>query len=203
MNKVCQAITVAALAGAVMASISCGDVVRESRSPVLMAVDSLQGIGGTGTGGTGTPSGTLNSDVEIKGSIFNDLGSAMLRIVPKNITNTPTGPVMTTNNEVRITRVHIAYRRADGLNQPGVDVPYPFDSGATATLPATGLAVPVVFELVRHDAKIESPLIDLRTKLAVINTIAEVTFFGTDAVGNDLNTTGFIAVNFADFGDPQ
>jgi hypothetical protein len=82
-------------------------------------------------------------------------------------------------------------------------VPYPFDTAATITIPDTGLAVPIAFDLVRHDAKLESPLMDLRTKLVVINTIAEVTFYGTDAVGNEINTTGFIAVNFADFGDPS
>ena len=87
-----------------------------------------------------------------------------------------------------ITRVHVDYRRSDGQNQPGVDVPYPFDSAATATVPLTGLSVPVGFELVRHDAKLESPLIDLRTKLAVINTVAEVTFYGRDSVGNEIAT---------------
>jgi hypothetical protein len=165
----------------------------------MMVIDSIQAAAVTGSG-TGTPSGVLNSDVSTKGSIFNDLGTAMMRIVPKNIT-TVTGP--TTNNEVTITRVHVNYRRPDGLSQPGADVPYPFDGAATVTLPATGLAVPVVFELVRHDAKLEPPLLDLRYKLVVLNTIAELTFYGADRAGNEINTTGYIYVDFADFGDPQ
>jgi hypothetical protein len=200
MNSVRHAITVAALTGAVAASVSCGDVVRTGASPVMMVVDSLLATGG---GATGTPVAPLNSDVLLKGSIFNDVATAMMRIVLKNINNTPTGPVITTNNEVRVTRVHVNYRRTDGQNQPGVDVPYPYDTGVSFTLPATGLAVPVRFDVVRHDAKLESPLLDLRTKLAVINTIAEVTFYGVDAAGNELATTGYIAVNFADFGDPS
>jgi hypothetical protein len=203
MNSLRQMIAAALLAAAGAAGASCGDTVRQGRAPVMMVLDSLQATGGTGTAGSGTLTAVLNSDVVIKGSIYNDLGTAMMRIIPKNINNTPAGPVMTTNNEVRITRVHVVYRRTDGLSQPGVDVPYPFDTGTTGTLPANGLAVPIDFELVRHDAKIESPLLDLRTKLAVLNTIAEVTFYGTDAVGNEVVTVGFIAVNFADFGDPQ
>jgi hypothetical protein len=201
MNSVRHVITIAALAGTVAAGVSCGDVVREGKSPVMIAVDTLQASAGGPTAGTlGAP---LNSDVETKGSVFNDVGSAMVRIIPKNINTTPAGPLMTTNNEVRITRIHVAYRRTDGQNQPGVDVPYPYDTGVTATLLSTGLAVPIAFDLVRHDAKLESPLLDLRTRLAVINTIAEVTFYGVDAVGNDVATTAYIAVNFADFGDPS
>jgi len=201
MNSVRHVITIAALAGTVAASVSCGDVVRDGKSPVMMAVDTLQASSGGTTAGTlGVP---LNSDVEIKGSVYNDTGSAMMRIVLKNINTTPTGSLITTNNEVRVTRIHVAYRRTDGQNQPGVDVPYPFDTGVSVTLPLSGLAVPVNFDLVRHDAKLESPLLDLRTKLVVINTIAEVTFYGVDAVGNDVSTVGYIAVNFADFGDPS
>src|SRR5689334_15614446 len=106
MKSVRHVITTAALAGAVAASVSCGDVVREGKSPVMLAVDTLQASAGGATAGTlGTP---LNSDVEIKGSVYNDVGSAMMRIVLKNINTTPTGPVITTNNEARVTRVHVA-----------------------------------------------------------------------------------------------
>src|SRR5262249_54555129 len=134
------------------------------------------------------------------GTIFNDLATATMHVVPKNV-NAPNAP--TSNNAVTITRVHVSYRRTDGHNQPGVDVPYPFDTATTATLPPDGKAGPVGFEVVGHDAKIESPLVDLRYKLVVLNTIAEVTFYGTDQVGNQIANTGYIAVNFADFGDAQ
>src|SRR3954469_22223756 len=145
MNSLRQMIAAASLAGAVASGVSCGDTVRQGHLPVRLVLGSLQGLGGSGTSGSSPASSVLNSDVEIKGSVFNDLGTALMRIIPKNINTTPSGPSLTTNNEVRITRVHVAYRRTDGQNQPGVDVPYPFDSGATVTLPVTGLAVPVVF----------------------------------------------------------
>src|SRR4051795_6413465 len=98
MNSLRQAITATALLGAAAAGVSCGDVVRQGSSPVMILVDSLQGIGGTSSGSAGVQTAVLNSDVEIKGSIFNDLGSAMVRIVPKNINTTPSGPLLTTNN---------------------------------------------------------------------------------------------------------
>src|SRR5262245_30818204 len=125
MNTLRQAIAAAALLSAVAGHVSCGDVVRQGRSPVLILVDKMSGIPGTSSGSGTAADGVLNSDVEIKGSTFNDLGSATMRLVPKNVNTTPAGPLLTTNNEVTIARIHVSYRRADGQNQPGLDVPYP------------------------------------------------------------------------------
>ena len=36
-----------------------------------------------------------------------------------------------------------------------------------------------------------------------VNTIAEVTFYGRDQTGAELNATGTITVNFADWADPE
>jgi hypothetical protein len=65
-------------------------------------------------------------------------------------------------------------------------------SGATAT---------IGFELVRHAAKEESPLIQLRTSPSTITTITEVTFYGRDTVGNEVSATGRIQIDFGNFGD--
>ena len=124
----------------------------------------------------------------------------MLRLSPKDIgqPGAPTTP--STNNEVTVTRVHVAYRRTDGRNIQGVDVPYAFDTATTGTVPATGLAT-LGFILVRNTAKQESPLIQLETNGIIISTIADVTFFGHDQVGNDISVTGSIGVDFGNFGD--
>jgi len=37
----------------------------------------------------------------------------------------------------------------------------------------------------------------------IISTIAEVTFYGHDQVGNQVSVTGTISVNFADWADPD
>ena len=94
------------------------------------------------------------------------------------------------------------YRRADGRNTPGIDVPFPFDSGATFTVPATG-SVTAGFQLVRHSAKQEAPLSTLAFNPDVIATLAEVTFFGRDQAGNDISATGTIGVDFGNFADPE
>ena len=59
------------------------------------------------------------------------------------------------------------------------------------------------FEIVRHDAKLEAPLVQLISNLNVINTIANVTFYGHDQVGNVVSVTGSVSVEFANFADPS
>ena len=113
----------------------------------------------------------------------------------KDITVSPS-----TNNDVTITRYRVTYRRADGRNTPGTDVPYPFDGAITGTVPAGG-TLTVGFELVRHAAKIEAPLVQLVSNPNFITTLAEVTFYGRDQVGNDISVAGLVQVNFGNFGD--
>jgi hypothetical protein len=102
---------------------------------------------------------------------------------------------------VTITRYRVVYRRADGRNTPGVDVPFPFDSGMTVTVGGDGASAG--FEIVRSSAKREAPLRALATNPESISTIAEVTFYGQDQAGNDVSATGTIGINFANFADPQ
>jgi hypothetical protein len=104
------------------------------------------------------------------------------------------------NNEVTVTRVHIKYVRADGRNVPGVDVPWEFDAAATGTVTASGTTT-IGFQLVRHDAKLESPLIQLQSNGVIITTIAQITLYGRDQVGNDISATGALEIDFGNFGD--
>jgi hypothetical protein len=106
----------------------------------------------------------------------------------------------TSNNEVTVNRYHVEYIRADGRNTPGVDVPYAFDSALTGTIPAGG-TVTLGFELVRSAAKLESPLVQLKTSPNIINVIARVTFYGADRVGNNVTVMGQIGIEFGNFGD--
>ena len=189
--------TLKGLAGvaAIAATVSCGDVVRTGRSPVYLVITQLTASNG-GTS-AGTPSGTLQSDVLTSGSIFNDIGQVSLRISPRDIT-APATPSL--NNEVTINRYHVIYRRADGRNTPGVDVPYGFDGAVTGTV-AVGATLSLDFEIVRHVAKAEPPLVQLVNGATIISTIADVTFYGYDQVGNEVNVTGSILIDFGNFGD--
>jgi hypothetical protein len=132
-------------------------------------------------------------------SIFSDSGQVVLRIVPKDIGNAVVGAAPSTNNEVTINRFRVVYKRADGRNTPGVDVPYAFDGAVTGTV-QIGSPLTLGFELVRHAAKIEAPLVGLVTSPATITTIADVTFYGRDRVGNEISVTGSIQIDFGNFG---
>jgi hypothetical protein len=192
-----------------LAAASCGDVVRSGRSPVFLVIDSLAAARGSDDQNfvsfllsdviTNVTTPTPCTPENPCPTIFNDPGQATLRLTPKDIG----GAIATTpsaNNEVTVTRVHVKYTRADGRNTPGIDVPFEFDSAATATVPATG-TVTMGFQLVRHAAKQESPLLQLQSNGRIINTIAQVTLYGRDRVGNDVSATGSLEIDFGNFGD--
>jgi hypothetical protein len=207
MRIVRHAITVAAL---VAATSSCGDVIRQGRSPVYLVISSLQAAQGNHQSQFGS---SLSSDVLTLvttpapcttttpcPTVFGDVGQVILRISLKDIGTATIVAAPTANNEVTITRYHVNYRRADGLNTPGVDVPYGIDGAVTGTVPATG-SLTLGFVLVRNTAKEESPLVQLISSPNIISTIAEVTFYGQDQVGNVVSITGSIDVAFGNFGD--
>ena len=184
-------VCVVALAGA---SAACGDFIRQDRSPVTLVIDRLEAASGE----SATFSGTLQSDVVTNGGIISDSGRVTMRLIPKDVGTAPT-----TANGVTIQRYRVTFRRSDGRNTPGVDVPFPFDSAVTFTVPPTGI-VTHSFELIRHIAKLEAPLAALAQSIGLIySTIADVTFFGHDQAGNELFVTGSIGVQFGNFADPD
>jgi hypothetical protein len=204
-----QRLFLGGLALAAALNASCGNVVRQGKAPVFLVVDLLQGQ--RGAVDPEDPSGVLLSDVLTLvtspepctpespcPTVFDDFGRVSLRTALKDV-NTPTGP--STNTDVTITRYRVVFRRADGRNTPGVDVPYGFDSAFTATIPGGGAVKDLSFELVRHNAKMEAPLVQLITSPTIISTIAEVTFYGRDLVGNEVSASASIGVNFGNFGD--
>jgi hypothetical protein len=199
------------LAALVAASVSCGNVVRQGSSPVYLVVDLLQGIRGAAQ--LGTPGNPLLSDVITNvtspdpcsatnpcPTIFNDLGTVTLRAPLKDPGSGAGSLAPTSNNEVTINRIHIEYLRADGRNTPGVDVPYGFDHAITGTIAAGG-TLSLGFELVRSVAKQESPLVQLKQSSNIISAIAKLTFYGVDRVGNDVQATAQLQIEFGNFGD--
>ncbi len=202
--------TLAAI-GIAVASAGCGDMATEGRSPSQLVLLSLTAAPGNDPTQT---RGTLQSDVLTivqrtvggqqvsSATIFNDLAEANFELMLKDPGNDPASPAAPTPlNSVTITRYRVVYRRTDGRNTPGVDVPFPFDSGVTATVTTDGGSAE--FELVRSSAKLETPLSPLAGNPEIISTIAEVTFYGRDQAGNDVSVSGLIGINFADFADPD
>lgn len=191
---------VVGLAATAAAGITgCSSTVREGRSSAYLIVGSLEAASGATDDEF---SGELSSDVLTNGTVYEDLARVTLRLAMKNIgpAGAPASP--TANNFITVNRYTVTFRRTDGRNAPGVDVPYPFEGAGTVTVTATDATLP--FVLVRAQSKVESPLKDLRAGGAgrLISTIADITFYGRDQVGNDVSVTAAISVNFADWGDP-
>jgi hypothetical protein len=179
---------------------------------VQIVVRSLQAARGDSPAELG---GTLHSDVIVLitepepctpespcPTIYNDVGSVEMSLILKDHGSPGLGVEPSPLNQVTITRYRVQYRRTDGHNIEGVDVPYSFDSGVTFTIPANG-QVTAGFEIVRHTAKREAPLRALRSSGNMIAAIATVTFYGQDQVGNEISTSANIGVDFGDFGDPK
>jgi hypothetical protein len=190
----------------------CGDVVRQGRGPSQIVISRLEAAPGA------TPEefgGTLSSDVvtlvdqQLPGggttrvpTIFGDIGQVTMSLILKNPGTAELATTPSTINQVTFTRYRVAYTRSDGRNTPGVDVPYAFDGGMTVTVPGSG-EVSGSFLIVRNTAKGEAPLKSLETSNVLISTIADVTFYGRDQAGNDVQASGSIGITFGNFGDPE
>lgn len=203
-----QVLRLAAVVLAGVTAASCGsDLMRTGRSPVFLTVNSISILNGA----TDEEGSTLLSDVEtlidaeVNGqtvkvpTIFNDIVTLSLGVVSKDPTQLPT-----VINSVTINRYRISFKRSDGRNTPGVDVPFGWDGGVSTTI-AAGAEGQVSFELVRHSTKSEPPLRQLSGNGGVqfIYTVAEIILFGRDQNGNEVTVTTNVDVAFSDFGDPQ
>ena len=197
-------ITLALVTALGAAAAGCG-VAEQGRAPVVLRIDDLSASSGAGSQSF---AGYLNSDVQTVVKVnnvdvptrFNDSGRVAFSLVLRDpgapgVANTPTEL-----NTVTVTHYRVVYRRTDGRNVQGVDVPWAFDSGMTISVPASG-SVQQTFELVRVSAKFEAPLAALTVNGQALNLIADVTFYGKDMANNDVLATGSIGITFANFGD--
>lgn len=201
-----KSFTLALLTALSMATAGCG-VVQQGRAPAALRIDELAAANGADT--SATFGGYLHSDVITNvtrnnvttATRFSDPGRITLSLVLRDpgvagLTNAPTEL-----NTIQITRYRVMYRRTDGRNTQGVDVPYAFDSGLTMAVPASG-SVQQTFDLVRVSAKEQPPLLALAFNGQAIDLIADVTLYGKDMHNNDVSVTGSIGITFANYGDP-
>src|SRR5256885_1545212 len=99
---------------------SCGDVVRNSRAPSYLVIDSLGGIRGSATAGTAVS--TLTSDVITNitspppctqdapcPTIFGDSGEAIMHIALKDAGTASAPNSATEVNAITITRYRVEY----------------------------------------------------------------------------------------------
>ena len=172
---------------AVLVLVSCSDAVRQGTGSSYLVITSL-------TGGEQNDA-TVQSDVlSDEGGIVQDPGQVAFSLQMKD----PNGLAPSAVNAITITQYRVEYVRSDGRNVEGVDVPYAFSSGVTATVAGSAT---VSFTLVRAQAKHEAPLKALGGHGGAqhINTVARVTFYGRDQAGREVSVTGNIEVSFADW----
>ena len=189
-----SAVRVAIVGAVACLAAGCGEFIRQDRSPVTLVITAL--VAGEDN------TSTLRSDVRTDGSIVDDMGSVTMQLILKDPGVPGAANIPSPINEVTISRYRVSFRRSDGRNTPGVDVPQPFESAATFRVPASG-SVSASFELIRHTAKVEAPLGNLTGSLVIIATIADITFSGRDQAGNQVSVTGSMGILFGDFADPE
>ena len=184
---------------------SCGDLTRQGTASSYLIIDQLEAASGAEPGEFG---GSLASDVVTvtdsdtgATTIFQDLGSVTFSLALKDPGSSSNVNSPTPNNSITINRYRVRYIRADGRNTPGVDVPYGFDGAMTLTVSGSGTSGS--FTLVRAQAKAEAPLSGLANNFLIISTIAEVTFYGRDQTGREVEISGRIGVDFGNWGDPD
>jgi hypothetical protein len=194
-----------------LSGVSCGHQNQDSRSPSYLILEDLTAASGARPDDFGNVlqsdvvtnvKTTVGAQVVYQPTIYEDLGRIKVRMALKEV-GSPNAPNLPTAvNTITVTRYHVEFRRSDGRNTPGVDVPYAFDGGASGSADSNGTTI--TFSIVRAQAKLEAPLVLMRGAggALLISTIAEVTFYGYDQNGNEVSVTGQISVNFADWGDP-
>ena len=131
-------------------------------------------------------------------AVFNDNGVVTMRAYPKDPSQ-----FSADINSVVFERYRVTYVRADGRNVEGVDVPYAFDGAANFTVPISGDDVERGFVVVRHQAKVETPLRELigSSNFAIISVLARIDFYGRDGAGRTVTATAYLNITFADFGN--
>lgn len=143
-------------------------------------------------------------------SVFNDNGIVEMQAFRKD-----QGALSSFENNVVFERYRVTYIRSDGRNVPGVNVPYPWDGVANFTVFVDSASVVRPFIVVRHQAKVEPPLVQLKQLQVtpgstlggggalVLSVIAQVDFYGHDVAGRTVKVTGYLNIVFANFADTQ
>lgn len=172
---------VAAVSTALVLGGCNADYVTGTKAPVLLLIDSVNG---------GVP--TLSDVRADNGGIFNCQTVVALRNQLKNPHAVPSAV-----EDVQIGTYEVRYRRSDGRAVEGVDVPYRITGQISAFVPAGGTAS-VTVDLVRHQAKIEPPLVNI-SGLAIVTMLADITIYGTTIARQTVSASATNEVTFADF----
>jgi hypothetical protein len=185
-------------------SLSCvPQWAKDNSSPFILEIESING-------GSAIICDVLSGDPPDQ-TVVNDDAAVIVNAFRKN--NNPdlgTSPV----EHIYLERYEVRYFRSDGRNTEGVDVPYritgPVGSVRFHT-PGPGgggeVAGTLSVTVVRHQAKLEPPLLNLRATSStvsgagILTMIAEVTINGRTLQGEGLRASGRVQITCADFAE--
>lgn len=178
---------------------------RQNDSNLIMVISQIEGE----SGASGDSGSVLLSDVA---PVFNDIATVTVRVTRKSPLED-----FSVNEAIQLTRYEVRYFRTDARNQEGVDVPYRITGPLSALVPAPAgggsIEVSVPIDVVRHQAKLEPPLLLLREftitdpgsvlvgGAGVLTAIAEITVYGVTINDRELKATGQLQITFANFAD--
>jgi hypothetical protein len=192
-----SALTVVLLAFMLINFSGCNTLEELTTSGSKLIIDLI-----TGTDSRGEPeSTTIFSDVYTNGTVYDDVATATLSAVVLD----PDVPAGTFYQDIMVDQIDVEYSRADRENPvQGVDVPYSFSQKVTARVQPGGLKVEVGFVLIQHNAKLESPLVELVNlgQEHILKLEAKITIHGKDVGGHRVESAvGYISVWCANFVD--
>jgi hypothetical protein len=182
----------------VLAILACNPVENDSTSATMLVVENVLGQDLDGNDANFLESDVLVEDeTEGTSTIHADSASITVRATlldPASLM----GPSV--YNDVQITRYSVEYMRSDGRNQPGVDVPLPFDGTLTIAAPIdSSIQFPIV--IVRAAAKAEPPLVNLHEGRdeGILTILAKITLYGHDNANRAVTATGYLTIYFANY----
>jgi hypothetical protein len=201
-----RSIQILGIVGFAAAMTGCvPDWARENETGFLMEIANIKGL----PGNPGIEDGeTLYSDVD---PVFPDQAQLTVQLFRTN----PAVATSTPLEDVRLESYNVRYFRTDGHSVEGIDVPHRI----TGPLNSVMLHAPaqvaestadIIIDIVRHQAKLEPPLINLVSNTVLnqgqglFTAVAEITIFARQVTtGEPIQATGRIQVTFADFANAQ
>lgn len=190
----------------ITALVMAGCVAKENdtTSSSFLVINSLTGKDLEGNDG----STTVFCDVDNSGSIINDNAVVGVTALTYNPLEDSDEHDITYYMNILVDQIDVEFRRTDGRNVEGVDVPYSFTQPVNM-LVTIDEEIEIPFVLIRHVAKLEEPLLSLRAVTSqgfVLQLVAKVTLHGKDLGGHRVApVSGYLSVwcsNFADSTNP-
>ncbi len=185
----------------VFSVLGCSPLEDESTAPNKLTVVQIIGRNADGQESDWLASDVVTVDDEGNETVYED----SVRVVFMNTwLNFGFESTPTELNDLIVTKYRVTYVRADGRNEPGKDVPFPFEDVTNIHVPVTQEGTGEIV-IVRAVAKLEEPLWSLRFLSAEreLSVTAHIVFWAHDLIGRVVQTQATFPIHFANWADQQ